>query len=261
MRNPYIEGVLDLCRSMSKVKSYFNKEGHFHVYHKDPIFYSTLQNLLGEFNHHVILLDVGCGDGSFLAGMKECENGTRFIGCDVSLTMIRKARSEIRLRSIDLCVSDAFFLPFKNDLKFDLIHLDSVLHHLIGDTRSKSLDLVKQLLGRLIELLPDDGILITEEIYYSSYIRQTLSAAIIFYGLKLMNFLKIDLSRVIKEFRPGLEVSFLSEQQLKDLLLEHGNNVRVVRKSRSPISKLFSFFLVKEMGHVSYSYRRQSGLR
>jgi hypothetical protein len=65
-------------------------------------------------------------------------------------------------------VADGFNLPISTETKFDLIHLDSVLHHLIGRNRNQSLSLVKRLLALVEEKLTEDGVMVIDEMYCES---------------------------------------------------------------------------------------------
>jgi hypothetical protein len=119
-----------------------------------------------------------------------------------------------------LFVADAFNIPLKPDLKFDVIHLDSVLHHLFGKTRGKSTDLIKRMIELMVSKLSDNGIIIVEW-YYLSYLIPQFTTFVVFYGLKLINWLNLDLNYT-KEIRPGLEVNFLHPKQLLKILGHYG---------------------------------------
>ena len=53
---------------MSKIKSYFNNHARHHAYHKDPSFYHSIISHMQkiESGGRIKILDVGCGDGSFI---------------------------------------------------------------------------------------------------------------------------------------------------------------------------------------------------
>ena len=56
-------------------------------------------------------------------------------------------------------LADGFKIPIKCNIRFNVIHMDSVLHHhLIGRTRGKSISLIEKMLRLLIDKLDEDGI-------------------------------------------------------------------------------------------------------
>ena len=83
------------------------------------------------------ILDLGCGDGSFIKGMIRAGIQADYIATDISHVMVNMAKNNLYNRKIKLFVADGFNLPLKSNIKFD-IHIDSVLHHLIGKTRAES---------------------------------------------------------------------------------------------------------------------------
>lgn len=245
---------------MSKIKSYFDNHNHHHAYHRDPSFYlsiiSHIQKI--ESGNRIKILDVGCGDGSFIKGTIMTGIDAFFVGTDVSYNMINMAKNNLDYKRVELFVADAFKLPIKSEIKFDLIHIDSVLHHLIGNTRSQSIALVNLMLNLLRDRLSDNGVLVIEEMYYVSYIIANITSSVIFYGLKLLNFLHFDVSRIINEIQPCLEVNFLYNREIEKLLEPYGI-VRLIKKEPwKKIPKLYKFFLLKEAGHISYMVRASS---
>lgn len=240
---------------MSGTKSYFESHSHHRPYIKDPTFYESIFDKIEKIKvkDQIKVLDLGCGDGSFIKGLIATGIKGIFVGIDVSDSMIKQAKDNLsEFQNEHLFVADGFNLPFSDNVKFDLIHLDSVLHHLIGRTRTQSVTLVKKMLNLLMELLTEDGVLIIEEMYYISYLIPHFTSCLVFYGLKLINSVHLDLSKMRDEFQPGLEVNFFSQRQLETLLEEYGN-VRLIRKYPwRQIPTLYKAFLLKEGGHISY---------
>jgi SAM-dependent methyltransferase len=239
---------------MSKIKSYFDNHAHHHAYHKDPSFYLSIISNIQKIkpNGSIKMLDVGCGDGSFIKSIIMTGIDAVFIGTDISHNMINIAKNNLDYKGVELFEADGFKLPIKSETKFDLIHIDSVLHHLIGNTRSRSIFLVNLMLKLLIDRLSENGVLVIEEMHYVSYIFPNITSSVIFYGLKLLNFLHLDISRIINEFQPGLEVNFLYDKEIEKLLESYGN-VRLIKKELwKKIPKLYKVFLLKEAGHISY---------
>jgi|SRR5215212_3152298 len=239
---------------MSKVKSYFNNHAHNHAYHKDPSFYHSIISSIKKIkaDGRIKILDVGCGNGSFIKSLIMSEIDAVFIGTDMSLNMINTAKKNLNYPSVELFLADGFKLPLKTESKFDLIHIDSVLHHLIGQTRYQSMFFVNLMLKLLSARLSENGVLVVEEMHYVSHLKPNITSSIIFYGLKLLNFLRLDINRIIKEFELGLEVNFLYDKEIEKLLEQYGT-VRLIKKDLlKKVPKLYQFFLVKEVGHISY---------
>jgi hypothetical protein len=67
-------------------------------------------------------------------------------------------------------LTDDLNIPLRQDIKFDIILLDSVLHHVVERTRGKSTALIKKIIEILVDKLSANGILIVKEWYCSIYI-------------------------------------------------------------------------------------------
>jgi SAM-dependent methyltransferase len=241
-----------------RAKTYFDMHAHHHAYHKDPAFYVPIidhvRNLKFGPDKKIRILDLGCGDGSFIKNMIAAGMNAEFIGSDISSAMIHIAKKKLNGQSgVELFIADGFKLPLTSETKFDLIHIDSVLHHLIGKTRAKSQYIASQMLGMLTSRLSENGILVVEEMYYVSYLIPQITSSLIFYGLKLLNLLRLDLSRIISEYQPGLEVNFFYDEQIERMLGRHGDTVLLIKRDPDTVPKLYRFFLLKEFGHISYS--------
>jgi SAM-dependent methyltransferase len=244
-------------------KSYFDSHGHHDAYHMDPNFCSELAHYMindmkkrtTDLHEGIRILDIGCGDGVFIKSM--INNGLKadFMGLDLSSAMIAMAKkniSDLNDYNIELFIADAFNLPLKSNLKFNVILIDSVLHHLIGKTRSKSVDLATKMIGSLMDRLSEKGLLIVGEVYYNSYFISPLTSLLIFYSLKLLNLLHLDLHHILKEVQLGLEVSFLYEKELQKLLECYSGNVYVIKKYPIAVSKLRRFLFLKECGYILF---------
>lgn len=236
----------------SSVKSYF--EIHAHDYPKDPEFYSSIINQIKNItpkNSNAKFLDLGCGNGNFIKALIDAGIKADYFATDLSLKMIHIAKENLCTSNVELFVADGFEIPIKPNIKFDVIHIDSVLHHLIAKTRGKSTNLVKKILELLVDKLADNDILIIEEICYGSYIIPKFTSFIIFYGLKLINFLKLDLTRFMSEMKPALEVNFLHEKQLLKILSQYGSPY-LAHKQAAKIRKVYKLFLLKNLEHVTF---------
>lgn len=236
-----------------KVSRFFNQHSHAHAYHKEPDFYLPLTNMMltRTSKKELRVLDLGSGDGSFLRRLILSGITGEFMAVDVSSEMIKLAKQNLKeYDQVNLLISDGFYLPFGNGVKFDLIHMDSVLHHLIGKTRGSSTKICNRLLDLLFSMLSSSGIIVIEEMHYESYIIPSLTSWLIFYSLKVLNAFKLDLSRFVKPIIPGLEVNFFSEKELRKMIGRHGK-ILPIKKTLNRIPVAQKLFLQKEYGHIS----------
>jgi len=240
---------------MPNVKDYFDSHSHSHKYHRMPHYYDATMNYLKKLepSKRKKSLDFGCGDGFFIKKMIENGFEGECYGSDISRSMINFAKEEFRDKNVNLFVADGFNLPLKTDTNFDIIHIDGVLHHIIGKTRKESITKAEQIIEKLTKILAKNGSLIVEEINFISYLFPSISSNLVFYFLKLFNFLKMDLSKIANEIQPGLEVNFFNEQQLRKLLEKYGT-VQQIRKKMKKM-KWKRLFLLKEQGNISYVVR------
>jgi SAM-dependent methyltransferase len=238
---------------LSKVKSYFEKNAHLHVYHNDPQIYNLINAYIKENygSKQIKILDIGCGEGPFLKRISEYNIKADFFGVDVSHSMIKRARNSLSNNDTILLVSDGFNLPIRSSFKFDIIHADSVLHHIIGKNRKKSKQLVKIMLDQLSHRLTHNGSIIVEEVYYNSYFKHSITTFFIFYFLKILNFMHLDISKILKEFSLGLEVNFFPEMELEKTLKEFGD-VTLIKRIPWKVPRLYKLLLLKKYGHISY---------
>jgi SAM-dependent methyltransferase len=242
------------------VKSYFDV--HVHSYSHAELYSLIIDKMKKtiSIDTDAKLLDVGCGDGSFIKSLIKAGLKMEFFATDLSFKMLKKAQENLRDFDVLLFAADAFSIPIKADIKFDVIHIDSVLHHLIGKTRGKSMHLIKKMVELLASKLSSKGILIVEEWYYQSYIVPKITSFLVFYGLKIINFLNLDLSKHTKEIRPGLEVNFMHPKELREILAQHGSVYLLDKTSGyhglhgidGGVPKSYRLFLLKESGHITY---------
>ena len=72
------------------------------------------------------LLDLGCGPGQYLEKVAATEPSVRMVGADLSLGMLRQARTAVP--SADVLSLDAARLPFADD-SFDVVLANHMLYH------------------------------------------------------------------------------------------------------------------------------------
>jgi hypothetical protein len=88
-------------------------------------------------------------------------------------------------------------------------------------------------------------------VYYASHLFPQITSCMIFYGLKLLNFLHLDVSKIIGELLPGLEVNFLHRKQIEELLGQYGI-IQLIKQTPWPVPMLYRLLLLKDLGHISY---------
>ena len=232
-------------------------EQHAHDYSRDPQYYSIVADEIRKTVSSIkypSILDIGCGNGDFIKTLLDRGIEARYFGTDLSIEMIKIAISIGAVYPVEFIIADGLSMPVKPGTKFDVIHIDSVLHHLIDNTRAKSTHLVKKMIEALLALLKPNGILIVQEIFYDSYLVHSLTSFMIFYGLKVMNFLGLDFSSIDKEMRPGLEVNFFHEMQLSKLLGEYGHT-DMINKTIMHSSRTHKAALLRNRGPITFIVR------
>ena len=248
-----------------KIRSYFDNHARHHAYHydnrhSDPSIYTLIINDIQRnkpADDRMKILDIGCGDGPFIRSMLATGIDASFIGFDISINMLKTAKKGTDSLAVEWIAADGFKMPLKSEARFDLIHIDSVLHHLVSKTKVKSFLLASLFCKLLVEQLSGNGSLFVEEVYYDSHLFPKLTSCLIFYGLKLLNLLHIDASRFMSDLLPGLEVNFLGDKEIERLLGSYGK-VHLIKKTPWPRSKLYRLLLVKDFGHISYMVNMSS---
>ena len=87
--------------------------------------------ILNDTNKDLQILDVGCGTGNITT--KLLDSGFRNITClDISQNMMQELRKKVKSydHDINFIVSDIDTFLVRRNLKFDIIIMNSVLHHL-----------------------------------------------------------------------------------------------------------------------------------
>jgi len=88
------------------------------------------ETILNHVNKSTVLLDYGCGSGSFLINISN--EIYRGIGIDISEARLRQAKTiaaEKNINNVEFLYMDAMNTTFENE-KFDVIRGGGILHHL-----------------------------------------------------------------------------------------------------------------------------------
>jgi SAM-dependent methyltransferase len=122
------------------------EDRHFWFRSRNSIISSLVRQITGEMKPGYLVLEVGCGTGNVLKGLKEvCSDGL-VVGMDLFLEGLKHGR---RRTSCPLVRADVQSLPFAK--KFNIIGLFDVLEHLPDDLK---------VLADLHSLLTEKGLLI-----------------------------------------------------------------------------------------------------
>jgi 2-polyprenyl-3-methyl-5-hydroxy-6-metoxy-1,4-benzoquinol methylase len=243
--------------SDSGVKSFFETQAHNYKMH--PSFYSTVANKIKQDvsdSADLKLLDVGCGDGTFIKSLISAGVKAEFLATDISFTMSNMARINLRLNKTEIVVADAFNIPLIGDMRFDVIHVAFLLHHLIGKTRAMSTALARKLISTLFDMISENGMLIIEEVYYNSYLLPRLTSSIIFHILKLLSFIHFGSIHISKNYKPGLQVNFFNESELEGMLRDYGS-VHLLYRNPWKVPELYRIFLLADFGNIVYTLRKR----
>jgi len=211
-----------------KIKKYFNKESkkgrYVRNYVEDTmIFYKDQLKIISDYINEIdYFLEIGFGAGLFLRAINTRFEIDKVCGIDLSEQMVKRARTN----NFILIQGEILNIPFK-ERSFNLIYIESLLHHLISDTKKKSKDLTILALKNIRNILKPEGFLLLKEVFYESYIFSKLTSLLVFYLLKMFN--TINIPPPIKEASRNLMVSFYTRSELEELLKDH-NGIIVEKK-------------------------------
>ena len=171
------------------------------------------------------LLDVGCGSGAFLNAALEKQAISEGVGMDISMNMLPDDEN-------DYLLGDAQAPPF-DETTFDFVHLDCVLHHIVGGTRAGSKQRATDTLSSLIDTLTVSGaLLITERIHTPHVGSQKILSDVIFNGLKYGSQSLEPIHHNIRRNQPP--ISFYGEQELVEMIRDAGGVVERISASDVP---------------------------
>ncbi len=146
-----------------------------------------------------VVLDAGCGDGTFDKIICTHHPDLKLYGMDISWSAVGKAGSAPLPKRLSFAVGDVVSLPFK-DLMFDCVILVEVIEHVFD---------VPQLLGELKRVLKDGGkLLITTTDF--NLLKKMIVAVFLF-------------ERYFYPTNPHIRI--FTRKSLKDILHKSGFNV------------------------------------
>jgi SAM-dependent methyltransferase len=122
--------------------------------------YEEIVRFLKNLPKDISILDVGCGTGNILEFIREETQIKKVYGLDIDENALEVAKERglevYRCSIVDDCVE-------KIGRKFDVVIIGAVLHHLVSETRSGSIELARKALLNSVYLLKDDGYLVILE--------------------------------------------------------------------------------------------------
>lgn len=197
---------------MDDVTKYFNQ----FTPHFDPRRFSFAVDFLRQNAHDDDrLLDIGCGDGATLAFLKDHTSIQHFTGMDISANYLDKVRKLVNCDVIHGSILDSHLIARYKD-SFDYALLGSVVHHLIGRTRSESLQKAMMCFDNAWSLLKSGGYLM---IYEPAHEPQWLMS-VVFWIKKIVGSFSTGRLEIRKKwFNIGQPiVSYYTRQQIMALL-------------------------------------------
>jgi ubiquinone/menaquinone biosynthesis C-methylase UbiE len=179
------------------------------------------------------LLEIGCGARLTYAPV----NGEAF-GIDISLKMAR--HFTVNHPSAHVAVADARALPFREG-SFNIVVMNSVLHHLVGKTHYESLQNVSSALKEVKRVLEPTGALLVKELVSRSYI----ISLVMFYTTLLCAKFGIDID--LLDIHSGVVTFFFTDAALRRISSNVGF---ILRESESTCWRLLNLRLGRQ---VTYS--------
>ena len=214
-------------------------------------YYEDKISLLSKYADKIdYVLDVGCGSGVFLQAVQLAIDIDKIIGVDLSEEMIKKSLfHHDSSENISLLNCDVLRLPLKGS-SFNLIYVESLLHHLVGETRAQSKNQARMAIKGMSDLLRPNGFLLLTELFYESYGFSTFTSSIIFTFLSLFD--KYNVSPPLKEAPKGLIVSFYTRKELYEMI--ESLNGTIVEEQEIEWGRGFKekAVLLKKRGKITY---------
>lgn len=188
-----------------------------------------------------LFVDVGCGNGWFQNAVVERTPIANVVGVDVSRGMMDRTNAG------EFALGSGTDLPLQ-DGTADFVHVDAVLHHLVGATRRESFERAQRAIEHALRVLTDDGCLIlTEHCFHGRLVRAWAPWAIFYllkYGTKPGQYLH-------PEIEDGLRASFFTDEQVATLVERAGGTV-VEREEYVVESKLVEKPFLNERRRINF---------
>jgi Methyltransferase domain len=188
-------------------------------YHSPPELANKFETLAKHFgNKPISALDVGGGNGIFSDSfLKRFENSDSLV-VDISDHLLAKNVPHTRKRILRASILD--LQNIEPDKKYDVIFLNWILHHLVGETYQSSIDNINECLKLIATRLAPDGLICIGENDYSGYLDLDLPSRLIFMVTAVRNPVVSALVRRHAN-TAGTGVCFLSRSSWKRQFSKH----------------------------------------
>ena len=199
---------------------------------------------------HLRILDIGCGKGETIYEIESSDdlnyNSYEFYGVDITKEILYLAKKKISKANF-IC-ADVFRLPFE-DGSIDITMCVDLLHHLTGNSRSKSKSNVQKAIKEIVRVTNDSGFIIIME----ECVKWRASSYLVFLAIQFCSLLHIDF--LYLGIQKGIPVSFLTPKELYEILKNSGVEVIAQdqddkKKTHVTLSLLLRDTWVKCIGRV-----------
>jgi 2-polyprenyl-3-methyl-5-hydroxy-6-metoxy-1,4-benzoquinol methylase len=207
-----------------------------------------------ENNLKKSFLDIGGGSGIFSSFLKRNCSELEVTLVDPSLKMLEKN-------------CDKTFVKYQGQLpnklnipegkKFNYILIKEVLHHITGKSINESKELVIESLKNSKNLMEDNGYLMIHELFYESYLFQTLARNCIFYLLKIQKIIRFKF--LPNEFLSGLSVCFYTRTELQHFFQQCGFVIIDTYKEDWANNLKKQILLLRNWGRILYILKKFEG--
>ena len=187
--------------------------GHFDQDYIDDALLDQLIKTLADLNPHVDeIADFGGGNGRFLDRLLHRMPAAH--GTNYEISTCLQSLNTCSTRKTVLAES---FLSIEAHSKFDLILMNWVLHHLVGDGLDATLGLIRQAVEIVFRALKPGGVVVISENLLQSVFPERFSSAALF-GITRSKLLKPVVLRMRDgEAVAGVGIYYMSEPQLHSL--------------------------------------------
>ena len=194
---------------------------------------NTSQKLIETYDHilklyktndNIKILDIGGGSGYFSKNLKKyfhannCEiiviDSTRYDTWDENFYEIKfMETSAERLTEI-----------FEKNT-FDIIFANRVFHHLVKPTWKQSIDNISAIIGKINEILKDNGYFCITDYFYDGRFNHTFASRVIYTLTSCKNPILIAVFKKIEAKSAGVGVCFLSRKMWLHLFSKYNLNL------------------------------------
>ena len=224
------------------VKDYFDSNPNTYKSHSIHDGWVEKKHFIQENYSGGRFLDIGCGSGRFLNYAFQDMAEENLYGIDISAEMLP---DEPTLNEQYL-LGSATAPPLRTE-QFEMIHMENVLHHIVGNSRTESKKMARKTIDKCLSLLQPGGYFLLSELFYEGPVYPPLPSYIIFNVLKHMP----NLSSIVDpEAIPGLSVSFFTRSELVDVIDNSSADLLDAQIQYWEAQTLLRKVLIKDYGQI-----------